>query len=136
MDEIDRNIINLLKEDGRRSFIEISKAVNLSEASVRRRVQSLVNDKIIKRFTVEVNLGGANGIALVSVNPSTPTPSISESLKKIKGVEIVYEITGQYDIALIISAPNIAEINRCIDEVRRIDGVANTNTVIILKALR
>jgi Lrp/AsnC family transcriptional regulator for asnA, asnC and gidA len=53
----------------------------------------------------------------------------------LKGVEIVYEITGQYDIAAIVSASSIAEINKCIDEVRRIEGVDDTNTVIILRTL-
>ena len=136
MDELDKQIITLLKENGRRPFVEIGKEVNLSEAAVRRRVQNLVKASVIKRFTVEVNMGGANAIALISVNPSTPTPSVSEGLRKVKGVDVVYEITGQYDIAVIISAPNIAEINRCIDDIRRVQGVGNTNTVIILRALR
>src|ERR671915_79138 len=46
------------------------------------------------------------------------------------------EITGQYDIAAIISAPAISEINSYIDEVRKIEGVSDTNTVIILKTLK
>jgi DNA-binding Lrp family transcriptional regulator len=53
----------------------------------------------------------------------------------LNGVEIIYEITGQYDIAVIISATTISEINNCIDEIRKIDGVADTNTVIILRTL-
>jgi DNA-binding Lrp family transcriptional regulator len=52
------------------------------------------------------------------------------------GVNVVYEITGQYDIAVIVSGSNIATINKCIDDIRQIDGVGNTNTVIILKILR
>jgi DNA-binding Lrp family transcriptional regulator len=47
----------------------------------------------------------------------------------------VYEITGQYDIATVISAPTILEINSYIDEIRKIDGVSDTNTVIILRTL-
>jgi DNA-binding Lrp family transcriptional regulator len=55
---------------------------------------------------------------------------------KLGGVEVVYEITGQYDIAAIIAAPAIAEINKCIDDIRKIEGVSDTNTVIILKTMR
>jgi Lrp/AsnC family transcriptional regulator for asnA, asnC and gidA len=55
---------------------------------------------------------------------------------KLNGVEVIYEITGQYDIAAIIAAPTIAEINQYIDDVRKIEGVADTNTVIILKTIR
>jgi DNA-binding Lrp family transcriptional regulator len=54
---------------------------------------------------------------------------------KLAGVKIVYEITGQYDIAAIIAAPAIAEINKCIDDIRKIEGVSDTNTVIILRTI-
>ena len=49
------------------------------------------------------------------------------------GVKTVYEITGQYDIAVIISSPNITEINLAIDALRKVPGVSDTNTVIILR---
>jgi DNA-binding Lrp family transcriptional regulator len=57
-------------------------------------------------------------------------------LLNLEGVDVIYEITGQYDIAAIISAPVISEINSYIDEVRKIEGVSDTNTVIILKTLK
>ena len=49
---------------------------------------------------------------------------------------MVYEITGQFDISAIIAVPAIAEINKCIDDIRKIEGVSDTNTVIILKTIR
>lgn len=55
---------------------------------------------------------------------------------KLGNVEVVYEITGQYDIAAIITAPAISEINKCIDDIRKIEGVSDTNTVIILKTIK
>ena len=51
-------------------------------------------------------------------------------------MKTVYEITGQYDISVIIKAPNITEINTCIDDLRKIPGVIDTNTVIILRTIR
>ena len=50
-------------------------------------------------------------------------------------MKTVYEITGQYDITTIMSATNIAEINNTIDALRKIPGVVDTNTVIILKKI-
>jgi len=50
-------------------------------------------------------------------------------------VKTVYEITGQYDITTIMSATNIAEINSTIDALRKIPGVVDTNTVIILRKI-
>ena len=136
LDDIDVKILEILKEDSRIPFVKLGEMIGLSEAAARRRVKSLIDAGVIKRFTIDVELGGASAITLLSVSPSVPTPIVSQKLKELKGVETVYEITGQYDIAVIISAPNIAEINRCIDEIRRIEGVGNTNTVIILRALR
>ncbi len=137
LDDKDRRILDILKEDARRSFVDIGKAVNLSEPAVRRRVKRLVDSGVIRRFTIEADVGqGASAIALISVNPSIPTVQISSKLLAMSGVEAVYEITGQYDIAVILSGSNIASINKCIDDIRRLNGVGNTNTVIILKTLR
>lgn len=134
LDSIDERIINILKEDSRRSYVDIAKVVGLSESAVRRRIKHLLDSGIIKRFTVELGLSNrTSAITLISVKPSVDTAKVSERLKALRGVEVVYEITGQYDIAAIISAPSIGEINKCIDDVRRIDGVDDTNTVIILR---
>ncbi len=137
LDEKDRRILDILKEDARRSFVDIAQAVNLSEPAVRRRIKNLVDTGVIRRFTVETEVGqGASAITLISVNPAIPTAEISGKLLKMEGVDVVYEITGQYDIAVIVSGSSIASINKSIDDIRRLEGVGNTNTVIILKTLR
>lgn len=137
LDDKDGKILDILKEDARRSFVDIAKAVNLSEPAVRRRIKNLVDSGVIRRFTVETEVGqGASAITLISVNPSIPTAQISSKLMDMEGVTVVYEITGQYDIAVIVSGSNIANINKCIDDIRQLEGVGNTNTVIILKTLR
>ncbi|MEM3916014.1 MAG: HTH-type transcriptional regulator LysM [Candidatus Nitrosocaldus sp.] len=136
IDSIDERIIGILKDDSRKSYVEIAKAVGLSESAVRRRIKHLIDSGIIKRFTIELGMSNkTSAITLISVKPSVDTAKVSERLKALRGVEVVYEITGQYDIAAIISAQNIGEINRCIDDVRRIEGVDDTNTVIILRVV-
>ena len=137
IDAMDRKILSLLKENSRRSFVNIASVVSLSEPAVRRRIKNLIDRGAIRRFTVETDVDkGASAITLLSINPSIPTPEISNKLLTMTGVNVVYEITGQYDIAVIVSGSNIATINKCIDDIRQIDGVGNTNTVIILKILR
>jgi len=133
-DRVDEKIIEYLKENSRESFVDIGKKLKLSESAVRRRVKNLVDSHTIKRFTVE--LGEENvtsAMVLVSVDSATDTSKISLKLAKLEGVKTVYEITGQYDIATIISASTISEINNSIDALRKISGVIDTNTVIILK---
>ena len=133
-DKVDEEIINFLKEDSRESFVDIGKKLKLSESAVRRRVKNLVDSKTIKRFTVEIGEENAtSAIVLISVDSATDTSKVSEKLAKLEGVKTVYEITGQYDITTIISATNISEINSSIDALRKIPGVIDTNTVIILR---
>ncbi|MFQ5940321.1 MAG: HTH-type transcriptional regulator LysM [Nitrososphaerales archaeon] len=136
LDKIDEKIVSILKTDSRKAFVEIAQEVGLSESAVRRRVKNLVDGGTIKKFTIEIGASNkTSAITLISVSPSTDTSKVSEKLKSLKGVDVVYEITGQYDIVAIVSAPTITEINKSIDEVRRIDGVDDTNTVIILRTI-
>ena len=135
-DNIDEKIINYLKEDSRESFVDIGKKLKLSESAVRRRVKNLVGNGTIKKFTLEIGEENTtSAIVLVSVDSATDTSKVSAKLAKLDGVKTVYEITGQYDITTIISAPNITEINSTIDALRKIAGVVDTNTVIILRKI-
>lgn len=133
-DKVDEKIIEFLRTDSRESFVDIGKKLNLSESAVRRRVKNLVDKGTIKKFTVELGEENAtSAIVLVSVDSATETSKVSTKLVKLDGVKTVYEITGQYDIATIISAPSIVEINTSIDALRKIPGVTDTNTIIILR---
>ena len=133
-DNVDEKIIEYLKENSRESFVDIGKKLKLSESAVRRRVKNLLDSGTIKKFTLELGEENAtSAIVLVSVDSATDTSKVSIKLTKLEGVKTVYEITGQYDITVIISAATIAEINNSIDALRKIPGVVDTNTVIILK---
>ena len=133
-DKVDEKIIEYLKENSRESFVDIGKKLKLSESAVRRRVKNLLGSGVIKKFTLELGEENAtSAIVLLSVDSATDTSKVSSKLIKLEGVKTVYEITGQYDITVIISAATIAEINNSIDALRKITGVVDTNTVIILK---
>jgi len=135
-DKTDEKIIEFLRADSRESFVDIGKKLKLSESAVRRRVKNLVDSGIIKKFTVEIGESNTtSAIVLISVESSMDTSKVSARLTKLEGVKTVYEITGQYDIAVIICAPNITEINSSIDSLRKIPGVSDTNTVIILRTI-
>ena len=135
-DKVDEKIIEYLKENARESFVDIGKKLKLSESAVRRRVKNLLGSGVIKKFTLELGEENAtSAIVLVSVDSATDTSKVSTKLTKLEGVKTVYEITGQYDITVIISAATIVEINNSIDALRKISGVVDTNTVIILKKL-
>jgi DNA-binding Lrp family transcriptional regulator len=135
-DKIDERIIEFLRNDSRESFVDIGKKLKLSESAVRRRVKNLVDNGTIKKFTVEVSdSNSTSAIVLISVDSAMDTSKVSSKITKLEGVKTVYEITGQYDITVIISAPSINDINTCIDALRKIPGVTDSNSVIILRTL-
>ena len=135
-DKTDEKILEFLQKDSRESFVEIGKKLKLSESAIRRRVKNMVDNGIIEKFTVQVGeTNSTSAIVLVSVDSAIDTSKVSVKLTKLTAVKTVYEITGQYDISVIIRAPNITEINLCIDNLRKIPGVIDTNTVIILRTV-
>ena len=136
-DSTDEKIMQLLREDSRKSFVEIGVQIGLSESAVRRRVKNLMDSGFIRRFTIEMGTSNkTSAITFISVDSRIETDIVCSKLRDLEGVEIIYEIAGQYDIAVVIAAPTIADINRSVDNLRRIEGVSDTNTVIVLRTIR
>jgi Lrp/AsnC family transcriptional regulator, regulator for asnA, asnC and gidA len=138
LDKTDELILQTLRDDSRLPFVDIAAKVGLSEAAVRRRVSNLVKGGAIRRFTIEVDepQAATSAITYVSVSPSAPTADVSRKLKSVKGVETIYETTGSFDIAAIIKGASIAEVNKSVEEIRRMDGVLKTETTIVLRTIR
>ena len=135
-DTIDEKILQALKENARMTYVDIGRSVGLSEGAIRNRIQALVDSGVIRRFTVEVATSvGVRALTMISVDPSTPTSAVSEAVGRMNVVERIYEITGEYDIAIVVSSPDIEAVNRCIEEIRAVEGVVRTNTMIVLRTL-
>lgn len=134
-DDTDKKLIEILRNNSREPFVELARKLGISEPAVRRRLKRMVDGGFIK-LTVEVREKGATkAIVLVSTESTAETWDVSTKLTKVGGVCTVYEITGQYDIAVIMSAESITEINSGIDALRKTDGVTDTHTVIILRTV-
>ena len=138
MDDIDKKVIEALRQNSRITCTSLAKDTGLSEGAVRKRIKNLVKTGVIQRFTIDVaedeNL--VRAFCLLSVKPSVPNPQVSEELRKIEGVKIVHEVTGQFDIVVSLLGSSIAEVNKCIDNMRRVRGIAQTNTMIVLRTWR
>jgi Lrp/AsnC family transcriptional regulator, leucine-responsive regulatory protein len=135
MDEKDRQIIKILKDDARAGYGDIGAKVDLSEGAVRKRIKTLTDDGTIRKFTVKVGVAeGAQAITLLATNPSHPTQEVSKKIQEIPLVETVYEVTGEYDIVAVISGMNVTEVNECIEKIRRVEGIMKTNTMIVLRS--
>ena len=135
LDDVDRQILELLKRNSRVKYTELARIVGVTEGAVRRRVSRLVKNGVIKRFTVEIGVTKPllKALVLISARTSHPLSTVSENVKRLQGVEAVYEVSGLYDIVAVIKGDDISDLNNCIDEIRKIDGVESTNTLVVLR---
>jgi len=135
MDDTDKQIIKLLKDDARAGYGEIGAKVGLSEGAVRKRIKTLINEAIIRKFTVKIGVAeGTQAITLLATNPAYPTQEVSKKIQTIPNVETTYEVSGEYDIVAVISGMNMAEVNECIERIRLVEGIMKTNTMIVLRS--
>jgi DNA-binding Lrp family transcriptional regulator len=135
LDDTDKQIIKLLKEDARAGYGDIGVKVGLSEGAVRKRIKTLTDQSVIRKFTVKVGVSeGAQAITLLATAPASPTQEVSKKILQIPNVETLYEVTGEYDIVVVISGMNVTEVNECIEKIRRVDGIMKTNTMIVLRS--
>jgi DNA-binding Lrp family transcriptional regulator len=135
MDEVDRQIIKILKEDGRAGYSEIGEKIGLTEGAIRKRIKALTDDGTIRKFTVKIGVAeGAEAITLLATNPAYPTQEVSKKIQTIPNVQTIYEVTGEYDIVAVISGMNVVEVNECIEKIRRVEGIMKTNTMIVLRS--
>ncbi|MBS7606568.1 MAG: Lrp/AsnC family transcriptional regulator [Candidatus Bathyarchaeia archaeon] len=129
MDQIDLKILDILKQNARAKYVNIAKMVGLTEGAVRRRIKQLKDEGVIRRFTIETSIE-FEGIVLIETEPAK-TKDVTQEVKKI--ADRVFEVSGEYDIAALIHAYTIEELNSKIDEIRRLPWVLNTKTLIKLK---
>ena len=135
MDEKDRQIIKILKDDARAGYGDIGSKIDLSEGAVRKRIKTLTDEAVIRKFTVKIGAAeGAQAVTLLATNPTHPTQEVSKKIQQIPLVETVYEVTGEYDIVAVISGMNVTEVNECIEKIRRVEGIMKTNTMIVLRS--
>jgi Lrp/AsnC family leucine-responsive transcriptional regulator len=136
MDDKDKQIIKMLKDDSRSGYGDIGQKIGLSEGAVRKRIKTLSDEGVIRKFTVKIGLvEGAQAITLLATSPAHPTQEVSKKIQDIPNVETIYEVTGEYDIVAVISGMNVMEVNECVEKIRRVDGVMKTNTMIVLRSL-
>jgi len=128
MDNIDVKILEILKQDSRTKYVKIAEIIGLTEGAVRRRMKNLLEQGVIRRFTVETR-AEVEAIVLVKTDPAQ-TRNVTLKIREIS--DKVFEVSGDYDVAALIQAYNIENLNRKVDAIRRLPFVLSTNTLISL----
>jgi Lrp/AsnC family transcriptional regulator, regulator for asnA, asnC and gidA len=130
MDIVDEYIIDQLKKDSRTPFLQMAKALHVSEGTIRKRVGKLTDSKVIRRFTVDVAFG-FGAVVCVKIDPHVETSTLAKELSSRK-VDHVMVVTGRYDLICLIEASSTRSLNEMIEKIRSIKGVQYTETFTIL----
>jgi Lrp/AsnC family transcriptional regulator, regulator for asnA, asnC and gidA len=138
LDDVSKAIIEQLQTDGRRSYAEIGKAIGLSEAAVRQRVQKLTESGVMQVVAVTDPMQlGFYRQAMIGVRATGDTTLVADALGRLRSVDYVVLTAGSFDILVEVVCESdedlIALLNK---EIRAIEGVQSTETFVYLKLVK
>ncbi|MHA1271339.1 MAG: Lrp/AsnC family transcriptional regulator [Candidatus Helarchaeota archaeon] len=113
MDIIDIELIDILKEDSRSTYRTIADQLNISESTARNRIKKLINNKIIEKFTLKLDLekiGFAIGWILRVNIDSYQINSIIDNLFYLDNIVAIYEVSGEENLIIFGYSKNISEL--------------------------
>ena len=128
LDDKDEKILSMLRKNARTSNVEVAKAVELTEGAVRNRIDHLVKDGVIRRFTIETSGGASYGIVMLKAKGETK--KMMTELSSAGLASEAYEISGEYDGCAILEGATLEEVDAKIDAIRKLKSVADTKTFI------
>jgi Lrp/AsnC family transcriptional regulator for asnA, asnC and gidA len=135
LDDVSKAIVEQLQSDGRRSYAEIGKAVGLSEAAVRQRVQKLTDAGVMQVVAVTDPMQlGFYRQAMIGLRVSGDTTIVAEELAKLTAVDYVVLTAGSFDLLAEIVCENDDDLIDLLNKkIRAIPGVQSTETFVYLK---
>lgn len=140
IDKIDLTILRALSKDGKKTYTEIAKQLDVSSQTISDRIDKLLKKKIIKRFTIEVDPESVNYpiefICELDINASF-MDDVLAILKGIPEIHIIKITTGIHDILCIGNAASIENLHDVVEtKISLISGVTKTYTSITLKKVK
>jgi DNA-binding Lrp family transcriptional regulator len=132
MDELDREILDILRRDARTPYTEIAEQVGTSEGTIRNRVEGMVESGIIERFTVATRTGNVKAMVEITLDVDVHTGGLTEEMAEWNAVDFVWQVSGEEDIVLVVDTTDTSGLNELITRAREMDEVMSTKTRLIL----
>jgi Lrp/AsnC family transcriptional regulator, regulator for asnA, asnC and gidA len=135
LDDVSKAIIEQLQADGRRSYADIGKAVGLSEAAVRQRVQKLTDSGVMQIVAVTDPMQlGFTRQAMIGIRAAGDTRVLAEQLADIPEIDYVVLTAGSFDLLAEVVCENDEELITLLNtRIRNLSGVSATETFVYLK---
>ncbi|AYG63911.1 Lrp/AsnC family transcriptional regulator [Rhizobium jaguaris] len=135
MDDLDRKLIAQLRLDGRMPVAMLAAKLDVSRGTIQKRLDKLINSNAIRGFTVRTREEIDTNIlrAMMNIKTSGKKPAaIIKALNGLPEVVALYTTNGVWDYVAELRAETLADFDRVLREVRSIDGVATTETSLLL----
>ena len=134
LDQTDRAILSELRQNSRRSYIDIAAAVGVSERTVRTRVKRLEESGIIRSYTVRESGLGVTALIRIEVRAGAEIGSLGGEIAHWEGVESVYEVSGEADLVAVAHADDTQQLRALLDRIAVADpDVLSTTTELVLE---
>jgi Lrp/AsnC family transcriptional regulator for asnA, asnC and gidA len=139
IDDMDQKLIEILSENSRKTFKEITDELGVSLITVRKRIQRLIDEGIIKKFTIVLNpeLYENRITSFITIHPASHR--VNEIIGKITELEDVEEanlMTGGCGINMKVHVNSLTEMNEFIEKVRGIQGVISIENCVVLRKIK
>ncbi|MEM1687535.1 MAG: Lrp/AsnC family transcriptional regulator, partial [Zestosphaera sp.] len=120
IDKLDIKILAKLLEDSRTPFRQLARNLNVSESTIYLRVKKLKNSKILKNYTIDIDLNKLGFLQQVYVEVKVAPQYMKNIIEELRGkpnVLEIYEVSGEYPLLIKVVATNNEELSSVIDEI-------------------
>ncbi len=135
MDDLDRRLIGLLRDNARLPVASLAQDLGVSRGTVQNRIDKLVASGEILGFTVRLKseemTHGVRAITLINEQTKN-VRSVVQALRQIPEARAIHTTNGRWDVMVEMAADDLTALDAALSRVRRIDGVVATETLILL----
>ncbi|SMD19736.1 Lrp/AsnC family transcriptional regulator [Rhizobium sp. RU36D] len=136
-DDLDRRIIAHLRVDGRASLSKLADALGIARGTAQTRLDRLLSTGTVLGFTVRLredyDADTVKAVMMIEVVGKS-TAQVVRRLRGIPEIQTLHSTNGNWDLVANIRAANLADFDRVLRDVRAIDGVANSETSLLLSS--
>ena len=136
MDDLDRQLIGLLRKDARISVADLANALHVSRGTITNRMARLERDGVIMGYTAIVADNAAPIRAWMSIRvEGASTGKVVEHLLREPGVTAVFDTNGKWDLLAQVEAESTTALSELLNRVRQFGGITDSETNIHLATL-
>ncbi len=139
MDDTDRELIGLLRNDGRASVASLAKALGVSRGTVQNRMDRLAGDGIIVGYTVRLKPDVEEPRMRAFMTVAVEGPQVDAVIRALRGdpaVAALHSTNGRWDIVAELRADSLEAFDRALARIRLIEGISQSETSLLLSTFK